>query len=102
MEEPIKDNGGNGTPIPPTEPQEERKPKDLVLTITVHADSGQLTVQGPGNGKMFDEPTCLWMLHKAGRFIESMNARAMQPKIIEPNPTMTQQMRGMFNRNRRG
>ena len=102
MEEPIKDSGGNGTPTPPNEPQEERKPKDLVLTITVHADSGQLTVQGPGNGKMFDEPTCLWMLHKAGKVIEAKNARAMQSNIIAPNPSMSQQVRGLFNKHRRG
>jgi len=102
MEEPIKDSGGNGTPTPPNEPQEERKPKDLVLTITMHQESGQLTVQGPGNGKMFDEPMCFWMLKKAERFIEVMNQRAMQPKIIEPNPSMRQQMRGMFNKRGRG
>lgn len=79
-------SGGNGEIKP--EEQKEEKPKDVLLTITFSRESGELSVKGPGNGAMFDEPMCFWMLHKAQRFIEAVNARANQSQIIRPRPSI--------------
>lgn len=101
MSEEPKDNGnGKLEPQKPADNLQPEKPKDLVLTVTLSQETGQLTVQGPGNGQMFDEPMCFWMLHKATTFIEIMNARAGQSKIITAQPSMSQQIRGMFNKHR--
>jgi len=79
MAEEIKD-GDDGK----LKPEEHLPPKDLVLTITLKQDTGQLTVQGPGTGEIFDEPICFWMLYKAQRFIEAINMRANQSRIVTP------------------
>jgi hypothetical protein len=81
MNEEINKSGDNGK-----EQLELKEQKDLTLVITLHRDSGQLTVQGPGNGQMFDEPMCFWMLHKAEKFIETVNAKINQSPIIQPKP----------------
>ena len=70
------------------DPKEQEKPKDVVLTITLGIETGELKVQGPGNGSMFDEPMCFWLLHKAMKFIEAVNARANQTQIIRPRPSI--------------
>ena len=64
------------------EKQEERK--DIQLVITIKGEDGQLRVAGPGDGTLYDEPLCLWMLEKAKDYIKFGNARAMQPKILSP------------------
>lgn len=61
---------------------EKQKPKDLTLIITLSQETGQLKVQGPGNGGLYDEPICFWMLRKAERFIEATNMKTQQPRII--------------------
>lgn len=76
----------------------ENKPQDIVLTVTMMQGSGQLQVQGPGNGKLFDEPMCFYLLEKAKDFIKSANARAMQPNVVVPNASMAQQARNFFKR----
>jgi len=58
----------------------EKEREDIVLTITLQKD-GKTMVSGPGNGTMYDEPLCFWMLEKAKDFIKVTNARLMQPKI---------------------
>lgn len=72
--------------------------KDLTLNITLRADTGALEVHAPGDGKLYDEPMCDWLLKKAGRFIENHNNKAMQPKIIQPN--FGGRIRGAFGKRR--
>ena len=83
--------GGNGGAKP-----EDNKPKDIVLTITLSRETQQLSVQGPGNGQMFDEPMCFWMLHKAQKFIEAMNVRVNQASLVVPKP----RIKDIFRRRR--
>jgi len=87
MTEDLKKDG-NGELKPPT-----KEPKDIVLIITLSALSG-FNVQGPGNGKMFDEPMCLYLLEKAKDKIKASNAVASQPMI--------QKSGGMMNFAKRG
>ena len=82
-----KDNGNGKVP---------EQPKDLILAIKLSHESGQLSVQAPGNGTLFDEPMSLWMLEKAKNFIMSNNARAMQSKIVKPQSGFTNRLRGAF------
>ena len=49
----------------------------MKLTIEFQVDGG-MQVQGPGDGKMFDEPLCFWILEKAKDFIKFRNMQAMQ------------------------
>jgi len=79
-------------------PLEGQKPKDITLTITLIRENGQIQVQGPGNGKLFDEPMCFYLLEKAKDFIKSSNARSLQPKVVVPNASMAQQARRFFTR----
>ena len=79
-------------------PSEGQKPKDIVLFITLSREDGQIQVQGPGNGKLFDEPMCFYLLEKAKDFIKHSNAKALQPKMVIPNASMAQQARRFFNK----
>lgn len=76
--------GDNGKLI--GEGKEPEQP-DLVLTITMKKD-GNIEVHGPGNGQLYNEPMCLFLLKKAERFIERHNAIASQPKITKPGKMM--------------
>jgi len=75
---------------------EEQKPKDITLIISLIQGTGQLQVQAPGNGKIYDEPMCFYLLEKAKDFIKSSNQRVMQPKVVIPNASMAQQARRFF------
>ena len=68
----------------PDNNEPQKIPQDIILTIKLSQETGQLSVQGPGDGRMFDEPICFWLLIKAQRFIERTNAIANQPNIIKP------------------
>lgn len=57
--------------------------KELTLIIRL-SQEGQLSVVGPGNGAIYDEPLCFYMLYKSLKFIESANQRAMNSRIIMP------------------
>ena len=85
----------DGAPPVLNENPQEQKPKDLVLKITVFAATGQLEVNGPGNGQFYDEPMCFYLLEKAMDWIKAANARAAQPKIV-------QQSGGILNFARKG
>jgi len=92
-------SGDNGKLIGEDQvPSEEQKPKDIVLTVTLSRENGQIQVNGPGNGKLFDEPMCFYLLEKAKDFIKSSNARSLQPKVVIPNASMAQQARRFFNK----
>lgn len=71
----------------------EEKSKELTLTITMSQETG-FNVNGPGDGKFFDEPMCLWMLKKAERHIEMSNA--MTHKKEQPIITNAGRIRGIF------
>lgn len=61
--------------------------KDHVFEIRIKADTGQLVVSGPGDGDMFDEPICFWMLEKAKDYVKMFNMKAKhekKPSIINP------------------
>ena len=70
------------------ENNEEVKPeeevKDMVLTITVSGETGGMSVLAPGDGKVFDEPMCFWLLERAKDHIKMSNAKAMKSNIITP------------------
>ena len=73
--------------------------KEVKLIITKNIENGQLGVQGPGNGNLYDEPLCWWLLEKAKRFIEIHNSKMSQSSIVQPKQlSMAQQIRGMFGR----
>lgn len=76
--------GDNGKLIGESGNKEPAEQPDLVLTITMKKD-GNIEVHGPGNGQLYNEPMCLFLLKKAERFIERHNAIASQPKISKPN-----------------
>lgn len=65
----------------------EKEQPDLVLTITMKKD-GNIEVHGPGNGQLYNEPMCLFLLKKAERFIEHHNFMANKPKIEKPGKMM--------------
>ncbi len=80
------DNGGNGKLIGENKEPEGERP-DLILTIAMKKD-GNIEVHGPGNGALYNEPMCLFLLKKAERFIERHNLAVTQPKIVNPNGIM--------------
>jgi hypothetical protein len=64
--------------------EESKEPKDLTLIITFKGGGG-MQVAGPGDGKMFDEPICLWMLEKAKDYIKIKNAQVIQSNLYVPD-----------------
>ena len=65
-------------------PVENPEKKDMVMTITMKA-SGGIEVQGPGNGNLYNEPMCLYLLRKAELFIEAHNQNALRAKLVKPS-----------------
>ena len=64
--------------------QEPTEARDLVLIITFKS-SGGMEVAGPGNGSVYDEPMCFWMLEKAKDFIKAKNFNVMKSNLYVPN-----------------
>ena len=91
MTEEIKqgDNGG----LQP----EPNKPKDVAMTITL-TEMGQLSVQAPGDGALYDIPKCLYLMEIAKDHIKAANRAQSQARIMPAQPSMAQQVRGMFHR----
>ena len=81
----------------PVHPEPEKK-KDVTLSITVRAETGQLEVQGPGDGKMFDKMICFHLMEEAKDYIKFHNLKANEKKIIPANPTMAEQVRRMWKK----
>lgn len=90
MSEEIKQDG-NGKEL------EEKKQQPLTITITFTPE-GKLSVQAPGNGQIYDEAMCDYMMKKASRFIENHNVRAMQSKIIPAHSSFTNRIKGAFGK----
>lgn len=63
------------------EKAEERR--DLTLTVTIKVGGG-IEVTGPGNGQLYDEPLCFWLLEKAKDTIKLKNMRTMQTGLVLP------------------
>ncbi len=87
--------------IDPNKKQEQeqpKEPKDIVLTITLQAGSGQFLINGPGDTQMYDEPLCLWLLDKAKDIIKASNSKAVQSKIIQPTFKGINRIRGAFGK----
>ena len=70
--------------------------KELKLTIIKNLENGSIGVEGPGDGQLYDKYLCLGLLDEAKDFIKAHNARVNQSHIIKAQPTMAQQIRGMF------
>jgi hypothetical protein len=87
MPEEIK-SGDNGELKP-----ESQKPKDIVMTITFSSE-GQLSVQAPGNGKLYDLPLALYLMELAKDHIKAVNRAQSQSKIIQPRPRIGDVFRG--------
>ena len=64
--------------------EQPQVPQEVELIIKYNPQLG-LAVKGPGNGTMYDEPLCFWMLHKAQQFIEGQNIQAQASRLIVPN-----------------
>lgn len=86
MSEPIN-NGSNG--------DLKQEPKDVVMTIRIQPD-GQIGVEGPGNGTLYNMPICLWMLELAKDHIKFSNKIAMQSKIVKPS--IMNRVKGAFGK----
>jgi len=88
---------------PPKGLQEETPPEkpDITLTIVLKRD-GKLDVRGPGNGQVYDEPLCLFLLYKAWKFIEGTNQSVMASKLVVPGhgdkPRIKDMFRNFFRR----
>lgn len=81
------------------EPGELKPLKELKLTITKNLENNQLSVQGPGNGQLYDKYICFGLMEDAKDFIKAHNHQvSAQDKIVSPNLSMTEQIRGMFKR----
>lgn len=66
----------------------------VTLQITLQPD-GSLQVSAPGDGEMYNEPLCLWLLEKAKDFVKGRNssvARSRQPRV-KPHPFIPPQFR---------
>ena len=88
--------GDNGELKPEENKAEETK--ELKLTITKNIENGQLSVQGPGNGKTYDKWTCYGLMDDAKEFIRAHNIQASQNRIVQANPSMVERVRGMFHK----
>ena len=71
--------------LPKVEAPEENH--DTQLLITMKREGG-LQVAGPGDGRLFDEPLCFWLLDKAKDFIKLSNHKKQQSGIILPGSTL--------------
>ena len=60
---------------------EEKKETTLVIKMS---QSG-ISVQAPGDGKLFDEPICYYLLEKGKDYIKRHNAMQTQSKIVKAN-----------------
>jgi len=85
--------GGNGQVNPALE-----QPEEFKIVITKNFETGRLDIQAPGNGQLYNQYICVGMLDDAKDFIKAHNRRAMQSKITSANPSMAQQVRGLFKR----
>lgn len=75
----------------------ETESKDLHMEITFKDGKG-IEVKGPGNGNMYNEPICLWILDKAKDFIKGHNIKANMPIISKPN--MMNRIGGAFGKHK--
>lgn len=77
--------------------EEPPKPKSVALNITLAPD-GQIAVEAPGNGTFFDEPMCLYLLKKAGQYIENHNAVMAKQQKQNGLVTSAGRFRGLFKK----
>jgi hypothetical protein len=73
--------------------------KDLHMEITFKEGKG-IEVKGPGNGDMYNEPICLWMLDKAKDFIKDHDTKASMSKVQIHKPGMLNRMGGAFGKHK--
>ena len=78
MSEEIIKSGDNNKPEP-------EKPKDIVMTITL-TQAGQLSVQAPGNGAMYDLPVAFYLLELAKDHVKATNKAQSQARIVQAKP----------------
>jgi len=58
--------------------------EDLELKVVFELGGG-IRVEGPGNGQMYDEPMCFWMLEKAKDFIKFRNNQLLKSNLYVPD-----------------
>jgi hypothetical protein len=80
MSEDIIKPGNNGKLEP--EPQ---RPQAIVMTITLSPE-GNLSVQAPGNGQLYDLPMALYMMELAKDHVKAVNKAKGQSPIIQARP----------------
>lgn len=78
MTDDINKDGGNGK-------LESEKPKDVTITIKL-SPGGQLAVQGPGNGQLYDVPMIIYLLDAAKDHIKAVNRQVGQSRIVQARP----------------
>jgi len=84
---PEPDNNGSKPPL-------NEKP-DMVLTIRMQSD-GLLGVDGPGDGRMYNEPMCFWLLELAKDHIKLNNKREIQSRLVKPG--IINRVKGAFGK----
>ena len=65
-------------------PEQSKQIKELKVTVTRNLENGQLSVQGPGDGKMYDKYLCFGLMDDAKDFIKIHNTRAAKSSIFTP------------------
>lgn len=68
----------------PQEPLKKERPTKLEIIITRNLENGQLSVQGPGDGQMYDKYICFGLMEDGKDFIKAHNARAVKSAIFTP------------------
>lgn len=64
---------------------------EVTLTVRLSKTNG-LVVNGPGDGRVYDEPLCFWLLDKAKDFIKIRNAQMVKSNIIIPDIRIREKM----------
>ena len=75
--------------------KEEPKEKKHELKVSI-SDSEGLRVDAPGNGEIYDTPTCLHLLDMAKDFIKAHNTKMLQSRIVRSQTSVINRIKGAF------
>ena len=99
----MSDNGDTLKPVEPIIPTpvdpDPKESKDLHMEITFKEGKG-IEVKGPGNGDMYNEPLCLWMLDKAKDFIKDHDTKVSMSKVQIHKPGILNRMGRAFGKHK--
>lgn len=87
--------GDNDKDKIPEQPKQEQV-KELKVTIIRNLESGQFSVQGPGDSQMYDKYLCLGLLEDARDYIKAHNAKMARNAIFTPSQKKSRNSGGAF------